>query len=148
MKPKNRKTADTPVRALAEALVPVSFVTTAMLSRIGAEHDLSLTLVRVLGILRDRRLRMVDLAAYLGLEKQTLSGLIARAEARGLVARAPNPEDGRATDVYLAPEGHALVESMNARMLEQLEPITASLSAEELRQLRELLERLLDAHGS
>ena len=79
-----------------------------MLSRIGAEHDLSLTQLRVLGILRDRRIRMSELADYLGLDKSTISGLVDRAEKRGLVQRAPNPADGRAVDVFLTAAGTEL----------------------------------------
>ncbi len=37
---------------LIDALVQTSIVTMAVLSKIGAEHDLSLTQLRVLGILR------------------------------------------------------------------------------------------------
>ena len=33
---------------------------------LAADHDLSLTQLRVLGILRDRRLKMSELASYLG----------------------------------------------------------------------------------
>ena len=56
-----------------------SFLTMATLSRIAADNDLSLTQLRVLAILRDRRLRMAELAAYLGLDKSTMTGLVARA---------------------------------------------------------------------
>src|SRR5690554_942609 len=94
---------------LADALMTSAFVTMAVINKIGAENDLSLSLIRVLGILWDRRPRMAELAEYLGLEKQTMSGLIARAEKRGLVARAPNKEDGRATDVFLTSDGAELV---------------------------------------
>ena len=75
---------------LADALVTTAFVTMAVINKIGAENDLSLSLIRVLGILWDRRPRMAELADYLGVEKQTMSGLITLAEKRGLVARAPN----------------------------------------------------------
>ena len=83
------KAAASPGEGVMDAFVPVAFATMAVLNKIGAENDLSLTLMRVLGILWDRRPRMAELADYLGLEKQTMSGLIARAEERGLVARAP-----------------------------------------------------------
>ncbi len=43
---------------LADALGQVAFVTMAVLSKMGADNDLSLTQLRVLGILRDRRQRM------------------------------------------------------------------------------------------
>lgn len=129
---------------LADALVPTAFVTMAVLNKIGAEHDLSLSLIRVLGILWDRRPRMTELADYLGLEKQTMSGLIARAEKRGLVARAPNPEDGRATDVFLTSEGARLVKCLHAQTQQALAPLTEQLSASDRRQLQALLLRMLE----
>ncbi|ERK69221.1 hypothetical protein N136_04459, partial [Leifsonia aquatica ATCC 14665] len=76
---------DTPDDALVDALVQTSFVVTGVLTRVAAERDLSLTQLRMLGVLRDRRPRMAQLAALLGLDKSTVSGLIERAERRGLV---------------------------------------------------------------
>lgn len=128
---------------LADALVMTSFVTMAVISKIGAEHDLSLSLVRVLGILFDRRLRMTELADYLGLEKQTMSGLVARAEKRGLVARAPNEEDGRATDVFLASAGVELVKRLRIQGQEALAPVIGRLGASDQQRLQELLLRML-----
>ncbi len=52
---------------LADALAQAAFTTMAILNKLAAENDLSLTQLRVAGILRDRRLRMVELADYLGL---------------------------------------------------------------------------------
>src|SRR6202451_4607315 len=95
-------------RHLIDALVQASFVTMAVLSKVGAEHDLSLTQLRVLAILRDRRVKMSELADYLGLDKSTISGLVDRAEKRGLLRRTPNPVDGRAVDVFLSPAGTEL----------------------------------------
>lgn len=143
MRKKSPKQASSPGEALADALVPVAFATMAMLNRFGAENDLSLSLIRVLGILWDRRPRMTELADYLGLEKQTMSGLIARAEKRGLVARAPNKEDGRATDVFLTSEGVKLVERLRAQR--PLAPLTEQLSASDQQLLQELLQRMLDS---
>ncbi|WP_338767502.1 MarR family transcriptional regulator [Massilia sp. METH4] len=140
---RSKKTADKPGEGVLDAFVPVAFATMAVLNRIGAENDLSLTLMRVMGILWDRRPRMAELADYLGLEKQTMSGLIARAEKRGLVARAPNVHDGRATDVFLTSEGEALFLRLHGQMQEALAPLTERLDAAEQQQLRQLLERML-----
>lgn|SRR5690554_2783329 len=141
-KPKPLTQAPSPTESLANALVTTSFVTMAVINRIGAEHDLSLSLIRVLGILWDRRPRMTELADYLGLEKQTMSGLIARAEKRGLVMRTPNEEDGRATDVVLTSEGAALFKQLRAEGLQALAPTIEHLSPADQQQLRELLQRL------
>ena len=140
------KNAPSPAEGLADALVPTAFVTMAVLNKIGAENDLSLTLIRVLGILRDRRPRMAELAHHLGLEKQTMSGLIARAEKKGLVARAPNEQDGRAIDVFLTPQGAELVSLLHAQMQQALAPMTEGLSSPDQQLLRELLQRMLQAH--
>jgi len=127
-----------------DALVQSSFVVTAVLSRIGAEHDLSLTQLRLLGILRDRRLRITLLAERLGLEKSTMSGLIDRAEKRGLVERAPSQEDGRATEVFLTKQGARLVEELREAATLALSPLVDRLSSAEQQRLQELLRRVTD----
>lgn len=138
----------TPEEGLADALVTTAFVTMAIVHKIGAEHDLSLSLVRVLGILADRRPRMTELAEYLGLEKQTMSGLIARAEKRGLVARAPNEDDGRATDVFLTSDGVELVKRLHVQGQQALAPLIGQLSASDKKQLQELLQRMLESRSA
>lgn len=142
-KPPPTITAAPAAADLVDALVPVAFATMAVLNKIGAENDLSLTLIRVLGILWDRRPRMAELADYLGLEKQTMSGLIARAEKRGLVARAPNVLDGRATDVFLTGEGARLVQDLHRQTQLALAPLTERLGAADRQRLQELLERMM-----
>lgn len=130
--------------SLVDALVPAAFATMAVLNKIGAENDLSLTLLRVLGILRDRRPRMAELADHLGLEKQTMSGLIARAEKRGLVMRTPSTDDRRATDVLLTSEGNNLFDRLHDQMQHALAPLTRQLNAADQRLLKDLLWRLLE----
>jgi DNA-binding MarR family transcriptional regulator len=113
----------------------------AVLTRVGAEHDLSLTQLRVLGILRDRRLRMTDLAAFLGLDKSTLSGLVERAERRGLVARDRSPKDRRGVDVFNTPAGHELADELQEEIRAVLTPVTNRLGRDD----RNLLAQLLDS---
>src|ERR1700684_4493474 len=130
-------------RHLIDALVQVSFVTMAVLSKVGAEHDLSLTQLRVLGILRDRRVMMTRLADYLGLEKSTMTGLVDRAAKRGLLERGPNAHDGRAVDVFLSPAGAALAVRFQPQVRRSLSPLISELGPAEQRQVRTLLERML-----
>lgn len=129
--------------ALIDALLQFSYRAMGVLSRLAAENDLSLTQLRVLGILRDRRLRITAIADYLGLEKSTLSGLIDRAEKRGLVERAPSATDRRAVDVLLTPQGHELGARLTAQLRDELAPYTSTLAAAERRQVRGLVERML-----
>ena len=144
-KQRSMKQASARREELADTLVTAAFVTMAEINKIGARNDLSLSLIRVLGILWDRRPRMTELADYLGLEKQTMSGLIARAEKRGLVARAPNEEDGRATDVFLTSPGARLVKRLHVQGRQALAPLVEPLSAPDQKQLQELLQRMLES---
>ena len=131
---------------LLDALTQTAFTVMAVLNKVGAEHDLSLTQLRVLGILRDRgRLRMATLAEYLGLEKSTMTGLVDRAEKRGLLARAPSGTDRRAVEVYITPQGEALAGPVYGRVVELLAPLTETLGTAERRQLQVFLERMLRA---
>jgi len=139
--------ADTAQQELISALVRASFATTAVLSRVAAEHDLSLTQLRVLAILRDRRVRLSDLADYLGLDKSTISGLVDRAEKRGLLQRAPNPADGRATDVFLTAEGMQLADLGEGKIARSLSPMTGKLTRAETIRLTALLEHVLKQKG-
>jgi DNA-binding MarR family transcriptional regulator len=133
---------------LVDALAQAAFVTMAVLSKVGADNDLSLTQLRVLAILQDRRLRMTALADYLGLEKSTMTGLVDRAEKRGLLERAPNASDGRAVDVFLSPAGAELAERLYTHIGRALSPMINELAPTEQRQLQTLLERMLDPHES
>ena len=137
------KGSATPSSGLVDALGQAAFTTMASLNKLAAENELSLTQLRVAGILRDRRLRMAELADYLGLEKSTMTGLVDRAEKRGLMARAPAPDDGRAIDVFLTKEGLKLAERLQAQFQDSMAPLTDRLKASEQRLLQGLLERLL-----
>jgi DNA-binding MarR family transcriptional regulator len=132
---------------LIDALVRASFATMAVLSRVAAEHDLSLTQLRVLAILRDRRCKISELSDYLGLDKSTISGLVDRGEKRGLLQRAPNPADGRAVDVLLTAEGTRLAEAGAGQIARALSPMTGTLSRTETGRLTTLLETLLGQAG-
>jgi DNA-binding MarR family transcriptional regulator len=120
----------------------------AVLSRVSGEHDLSLTQLRALGILRDRRLRMAGLARFLGLEKSTMSGLVERAERRGLLERTPSADDRRAVDVSLTPAGIELAERVHAEVSRALAPSLVGLASADRARLAALLERMLAGPAS
>jgi DNA-binding MarR family transcriptional regulator len=133
---------------LVDALVQAAFMRMAVLSKIGADNDLSLTQLRVLAILRDRRVRMARLAGYLGLGKSTMSGLVDRAGKRGLVQRAPDAPDGRAVEVFLSREGEEFAGRLCAGIRRALSPMTSERAPAEQRCLQALPERVLGARGS
>ncbi|SDM95278.1 DNA-binding transcriptional regulator, MarR family [Lentzea albidocapillata subsp. violacea] len=134
--------------ALEDALVRTSFRVMAVLTRIGSENDLSLTQLRLLGLLRDRRPRMTELAAFLGLDKSTMSGLVERAERRGLVARGKSPDDRRVVDVFITPMGSELAERLQEEVRAALAPFTDRLRADDRHTLTELLSAVSGTAGA
>ncbi|MBB2968825.1 MarR family winged helix-turn-helix transcriptional regulator [Leifsonia aquatica] len=137
---------DTPDDALVDALVQTSFVVTGVLTRVAAERDLSLTQLRMLGVLRDRRPRMAQLAALLGLDKSTVSGLIERAERRGLVRRVPSADDARAVEVEATADGLALARDGAEQVGRALQPLLSTVDGTGRAALTRELERMLSAH--
>lgn len=128
---------------LVDALVQAAFLVMGVLTRVAAEHELSLTQLRVLGVLRDRRPRMAQLAEHLGLDKSSVSGLIERAERRGLVERLPSAEDARATEVAITGAGRRLAAVGAEQIRIALEPHVLGLSAPARRRLQRDLVALV-----
>lgn len=112
------------------------------------DHDATMAdlLVR-LHLADDHRLRAVDLCHQLMKSPSHISRRLDRAEAAGLVRREPDPDDRRAHQVVLLPAGADVVEQFSAPFEAVLErAIFATLSAEEIETLIELLERV--EHGA
>lgn len=128
---------------MIDVLVQSAFATMAVLNTVAADNDLSLTQLRVLAILRDRRVGVTTLAEYLGLEKSTMSGLVERAEKRGLLERTPSKSDRRGVQVSITSDGMKLAERMYARVEQSLLPMIHGLGAPERIRLRRLLEQML-----
>jgi MarR family transcriptional regulator, lower aerobic nicotinate degradation pathway regulator len=129
---------------LRDSLVQMSFTVIAGLTRVAAEHDLSLTQLRVLGILRDREPTMAQLASHLGLERSTVSGLIDRASRRGLVRKTGHPDDGRSVRVSLTPEAQRLATGVIAEIGVLTAPLMGRLNSTEQKRLTALLAKVLD----
>lgn len=126
-----------------DSLVRVSFTVTAVLSRAAAEHDLSLTHLRALAILRDHDPKMAELAADLGLDRSSVSGLIDRAVKRGLVRRGTSSDDGRAVRVSLTPAGKRLARILTDEIAGLIAPLMRTLGSVDQRRLGSLLDKLL-----
>ncbi len=112
--PSARPAAPGPLRP-ADGLAQLSFLIHGMLERRAREHDLSIIQTRLLGVLRDRRPTMNELARFLDLDKSSVTGLVDRAERRGLVQRVPSTADRRAVLVALTDHGRSLVSDAAAR---------------------------------
>ena len=131
-----------------DGLAQLSFVIQGMLERRAAEYDLSIIQTRLLGVLRDRKPTMHELARFLGLDKSSVTGLVDRAERRGLVARVPSTTDRRAVLVSLTDDGRSLVSQAAARFEADVSTLLSRLPPRERETLSRIVSRLLVTHAA
>jgi DNA-binding MarR family transcriptional regulator len=131
-----------------DALAQTSFLVQGTLERRAGEHGISLIQTRLLGILRDRKPTMNELAQLLGLDKSSTSGLVDRAERRGLVRRLPSQIDRRSVRVSLTVEGRSLVQAVAHDFDQDIAAIVDPLDPAERATLTALLSRVLITHAA
>jgi MarR family transcriptional regulator, lower aerobic nicotinate degradation pathway regulator len=131
-----------------DGLAQLSFVVHGILERLAAEHDMSIVQARLLGVLRDRKPTMNELASLLALDKSSASGLVDRAQRRGLVVRVPSRTDRRSVLVSLTDDGRALVSAVASRFESDVSTLLSGLPPSDRRALSGLISRVLVAHAS
>ena len=136
---------------VVDGLVQLSFLIQAILSRVAASYELTAVQMRLLGILRGREPAMLELARFLNLDKSSVSGLIDRAERRGLVLRTSTTTDGRVVRVTLTPAGKDLAEAGTKDVARRINALVASLTAPNRSLLAALARQIIlddaDTHG-
>jgi MarR family transcriptional regulator, organic hydroperoxide resistance regulator len=120
--------------ALAVASRTVVSLYRPLLEPMGLTHPQYLVM---LALWEAEPLRVSELADRLSLEPATLSPLLKRLEAGGLVARRREPGDERAVAVTLTPAGRAL-----RAEAERIPPVVVARLGIELPELEELRDRL------
>ncbi len=131
-----------------DGLAQLSFVISGLLERRAAEHDLSLAATRLLGVLRDREPTMNELARLLELDKSSVTGLVDRAERRGLVARVRSAADRRSVLVRLTAEGQGVVSGTAALFAADVSAMLGHLPARDQAALTRLVSRLLAGYAA
>jgi DNA-binding MarR family transcriptional regulator len=106
--------------------------------------DITLAQARVFQRIDRDGSRVTDLAEAAQLTKQTVGFLVEQLERAGYVERAPDPRDGRARLVRVAPRGAAAVQANLGVVAEVEAQWTAYLGETRTAQLREALTMLRD----
>ena len=88
-------------------------------------------------------LTMGGLARILHLDPSSVTGLVARLEAKGLVRRAAHPDDRRGTLIEVTATGRQLHRRLEKRLV-AARPSIKRMSQQEKRTLRDLLARALE----
>jgi DNA-binding MarR family transcriptional regulator len=131
---------------IVDGLAQLTFLIQGTLAKHAGANEMSMIQTRLLGVLRDREPTMQELARLLELDKSSVTGLVDRAEKRGLVQRAPSSDDRRAIHVSLTPSGRrAVTKAVNAFKTD-VASLTGCLSAAERRQLATLATRIVNEY--
>jgi len=97
----------------------------------------------VLGRLcREEGLTQAELAEMLDIQPISLTRLVDKLDAQGLVERRPHPTDRRANRLFLTPEGRTAAEAFAPLALDVFDEIFAGLDAAEIAELAALIGRM------
>lgn len=134
---------------LVDALAQLSFLVQGALAEIAGQYDLSVIQTRLLGVLRDREPTMNQLGRHLGLDKSSITGLVDRAQRRGLVTRTVSAVDRRSFQVSITDTGRQLVAQIAAQFAEQIERCAEPLPEADRKRLSRMATRIVtaDAQG-
>jgi MarR family transcriptional regulator, lower aerobic nicotinate degradation pathway regulator len=131
-----------------DGMAQLAFLVHGLLTDRAAGQGLSVIQARLLGVLRDRTPTMHELARLLGLDKSSITGLVDRAERRGLVTRVASTRDRRSTQVALTSAGRSLVSAAAAGFDADVTALLAALPGAQRDQLARIVSRLLVAHAA
>jgi MarR family transcriptional regulator, lower aerobic nicotinate degradation pathway regulator len=134
--------------SIVDSMAQLSFAVHGFLERRADEQGLSIVQTRLLGVLRDRRPTMNELAKFLQLDKSSVTGLVDRAERRGLVVRVSSTTDRRAVLVHLTREGRTIGNRISAGFEADVRRFLGSLSEQERNVMSGLATRVLVAHAA
>ena len=133
------KTSEGVVTELAEAL-DERVRKLARIARHNVDYGLSLTAATVLARLDEAGpQRVTDLATLELVAQPTMTALVGRLEARGLVERKRDAADKRVVSVALTPAGRAKLMELRSRRTDFLAGHMTGLGADELTRLRAAL---------
>jgi DNA-binding MarR family transcriptional regulator len=132
-----------PTLETVEHFIAFSYVVQAVIADSVAGDDLSNVQMRMLAILRDREPSMTALGAFLNLEKSSVTGLVDRAEERGLVKRMRPSADRRAVHVALTTRGRTLDTRLRAAITSRIADMLAGLSPAESRHVEHAMARVI-----
>jgi len=133
---------------VADGLVRLSRIIEGIHARVSQEHDLTPVQAKLLCILCLSPATMSELARCLGVEKAAMTGLIDRAERRGLVAREAVPGDRRALNVVLTDTGRQAGESFHAQVTAELNELVAPLNTRDHTGFARALTQIVSAAPS
>ncbi|HEX4211853.1 MAG TPA: MarR family transcriptional regulator [Candidatus Dormibacteraeota bacterium] len=111
----------------ADALVQLAHLVQRVFAEVSRDHGLTPQQAQMLCRLHPGPVRMAELSRALHLEKSSLTGLVDRVEARGLVSRRRDAGDRRACQVELTADGALAAGACHMEVSARLEALVDEL---------------------
>ena len=128
---------------VADGLVQLTTLVQAIYARVSERHDLTPVQAKLLCVLLDGPRGMAELAHCFGVEKAALTGLMDRAERRGLARRSPVPGDRRALQVTLTEAGQRAAAAFQAEVSAELSRLISPLAPHDREQFRATMAEII-----
>ena len=128
---------------VAAGLIQLTTVVQAIYARVSERHDLTPVQARLLCVLLDGPRGMAELAHCFGVEKAALTGLMDRAERRGLARRSPVAGDRRALQVTLTDAGQRTAAAFHAELGAELSRLVSPLAPADRERFRAAMAEII-----
>jgi DNA-binding MarR family transcriptional regulator len=133
---------------VAAGLIQLSGVVQAIYGRVSERHELTPVQAKLLCVLLDGPRGMAELANCFGVEKAALTGLMDRAERRGLAQRSAVAGDRRAVRVTLTDAGRAAAVAFHAEMSAEISRLIAPLAPRDRERFRAAMAEIIASCGA
>ena len=131
----------------ADGLIQLSRLVQDIHGRISERHQLTPVQAKLLCVLVFGPRGMAELAQLFGVEKAALTGLVDRAERRGLARRVAVPGDRRALRVTLTHAGRRAAVAFHADATEELNQLLTHLAPADREHFRSVTAQIIAAAG-
>jgi DNA-binding MarR family transcriptional regulator len=131
----------------ADGLIQLSRLVQGVFARVSERHSLTPVQAKLLCVLVFGPRGMAELAQLFGVEKAALTGLVDRAERRGLVRRSPVPGDRRALRVTLTDTGCRAAAAFHADATGELNQFLSPLPPADREHFRSAMAKIIAAAG-
>ena len=135
--------AGDPDMGLAAGLVQLTSLVQGIYARVSERHDLTPVQAKLLCVLLAGPRGMAELAQCFGVEKAALTGLMDRAERRGLARRSAVPGDRRALQVTLTEAGRQAATAFHAEVSAELSRLTSPLAPQDREHFRNTMAEII-----
>jgi DNA-binding MarR family transcriptional regulator len=131
----------------ADGLIQLSRLVQDIHGRVSERHHLTAVQAKLLCVLVFGPRGMAELAQLFGVEKAALTGLVDRAERRGLARRVAVPGDRRALRVTLTAAGRRAAVAFHADATEELNQLLSPLGPADREHFRSVMAQIVAAVG-